>query len=270
MILGVTIFYDDGPELLETCLKSLKKVTDRVLAIDGAYKEFPHKDFKSSQETLRIAKAYADEVIEVKEAWKDEPAKRNAYLTLKDTKDYYLMLDADEEIFGEKPKYLTRPTYRVKLETLRAGVMLPSYYNRLFRHHPGMKYQLTHNNLVIPDGTSLTIPEDTIPVCKSINIIHRPEKRPKARQVQDGIFESVKEERKVVLPVDQKTPFTENISTPIKLKYLGMTRYHGFDFDNSPIDCGQHDMVFVSNEKADQLNKDFPGNWLLIKDLANG
>lgn len=268
MILGVTIFYDDGPELLETCLKSLKKVTDKILAIDGAYREFPHKDFLSQKETLKVAQAYADKVIVPEKEWYDEPAKRNAYLTLKNPKDYYLMLDADEEIFGEKPKALKEAVYRIKLETLRAGVMLPSLYNRLFKHHPGMAYKLTHNNLVLKDGTSLSIPDDHIPLCESLNIIHRPEKRPQVRQEQDGVFEATKEERKIILPTIQKTPFTGD--NAIKLKYIGTERYSGFDTNNSQVICNQNDFIFVSKTKADQLQNDFPGNWILIKDLTNG
>src|SRR5574343_171527 len=104
MILGVMIFYEDGPELLEKSLLSLKKVTDKVLVIDGAYKEFPHKDFLSSKECLKVVNSLADKVIIPESAWVDEIAKRNAYLTLKSQKDYYIMLDADEEIIGDKPK----------------------------------------------------------------------------------------------------------------------------------------------------------------------
>jgi hypothetical protein len=269
-ILGVIIFYDDGPELLERSLKSLKKVTDKVLAIDGAYREFPHKDFLSQKASLDVVKSLADQVIIPEKEWHDEPAKRNAYLKLKSTKDYYLMLDADEEVTGTRPANLTHPVYRISLSTKRAGVDLAGYYNRLFRHHVGMRYHLTHNNLILKDGTSLSIPDDHIPICQDIKIFHYPEQRPQGRQEQDGHFEKVKEEGKIVLPT-QTTPAANVDATPIKVKYLGQTIYRGFDIVNNqtvPVMCNQNDIVLLSRNKFYQLNKDFPGSWLLIKDLA--
>src|SRR5512133_818427 len=172
MILGVTIFYDETPEMLSRALRSLKNVSDKVLAIDGAYKEFPHEDFRSKKETIDAAKSIADEVIEVTEPWADEPAKRNAYLKLKSEKDYYIMLDADEVIEGEKPKGLVHPTYRISLSTLRDGIWYPCFYNRLFRHHRGMHYYLKHNNLITKTGVSLSIPADNIPVWEGFKILH--------------------------------------------------------------------------------------------------
>lgn len=268
-ILGVMIFYDDGPELLERSLKSLKKVTDKILAVDGVYREFPHKDFLSQKASREVVDKLADQVITPSKEWYDEPTKRNAYLTLKSTKDYYLMLDADEEVLGDKPTGLIHPVYRVSLTTNRAGVNLPGYYNRLFRHHAGMRYHLTHNNLILKDGTSLSIPDDHIPVCESIKIIHRPELRPQVRQEQDGHFEKTKEEKNIVLP-SQNTPATNVNATPIKVKYLGNDTYRGFDIVNTltvPVLCNQNDIILLSRNKFCQLNKDFPGTFLLIKDL---
>jgi len=265
MILGVTIFYNDGAELLGNCLRSLKKVTDRVLAIDGAYKEFPHKDFKSNPETLAVAEQLADEVIPAQE-WVDETAKRNAYLTLKSPKDYYLMLDGDETIEGEKPSKLKHPVYRISLSTQKDGIWMPAYYNRLFRHHKGMAYIKAHNNLLLKDGTSLSLPEPHIPIYEGLKILHTPEKRPKERQEDDGIFENTKEERNFQIPVNQKTPLSDFKETPICLRYNGERIYHGFD-GHAEVQASPRSLVYVSRKKAEQLQKDFPKDWVLVKDL---
>jgi hypothetical protein len=115
----------------------------------------------------------------------------------------------------------------------------------------------------------LSIPDDHIPICESIKIIHRPELRPQVRQEQDGHFEKTKEEKNIVLP-SQNTPATNVSATPIKAKYLGRETYRGFDIVNTltvPVLCNQNDIVLLSRNKFYQLNKDFPGTFLLIKDL---
>jgi hypothetical protein len=269
MILGCVIFYDDGPDLLKRALWSLKLVTDRVIAIDGAYAEFLHDNFLSKPDTLSVAKELADEVIVPERPWKDEVEKRNAYLVLKNPKDYYLMLDADEEIEGVKPIALKFPTYRVELRTQKDGQWLPGYYNRLFRHHKGMRYELTHNNLVTKEGISLTIPDTNIPICNVIKILHYPEQRPKSRQIQDGTFENTKAERQIILPANQKTPASEFTRTPVQMRFIGERIYRGFDgYDQ--LECRQNDIVYVSRQKREQLEQDFPTEWAFIKELSDG
>lgn len=267
------IFYDDGPELLERALTSLKKVTDRVLAVDGAYREFPHKDFLSKKENRKIAKALADEVITPDKEWYDEPTKRNAYLTLKSEKDYYLMLDADEEIIGRKPERCVHPCYRVSLSTFRSEQWLPAYYNRLFRHHEGMRYHLTHNNLVTPAGIALALPDSHIPICEDVTIKHYPGERSNERQAEDAVFEGRKEERLIVLPVMQATPDSTVKGTPMQVRYIAAAPYRGFDDVNGQsvnLNCRQGDLVYISREKWAQLQADFKGSWVLIKEIDNG
>ena len=263
MIQGVYIFYNDGPELLEACLSSLKHVTDKVLAIDGPYKEFPHTSIPSDKATLDVAYRLADEVIEARE-WDDEVAKRNAYLIQKS--GYYFMLDADEVVEGDKPKKLTKPNYRILLQTEKDGIWLPSYYNRLFRHHPGMKYHLKHNNLITKDGLSLSLPNDEVPIYPGLTIKHYPEKRPRVRQQDDGIFENRKVEKKIELPPNQKTPSSDLAETPVRLRYSGERVYHGYD-GQVEILCNPGDLVYVSKRKSVQLLSDFPKDWVFIKEL---
>jgi hypothetical protein len=270
MILGVCIFYDDGADMLRRSLTSLKAVTDRVLAIDGAYAEFPHKDFLSQKSTSDIAKELADEVITPDRVWKDEVEKRNAYLKLKSEKDYYFMLDADEVVEGGKPMRLVHPTYRISLSTLKDGNWFPYYYNRLFRHHRGMRYHLKHNNLITKQGISLSIPDDNIPIHEGLVIKHYAESRPRERQVADGFWENNKAERKIVLPT-QKTPACELSWTPVRLRYNGDKVYNGFDSkqdgSSNDITCRRGDLIYVTEAKAKQLQSDFPNDWVFIKEL---
>lgn len=269
MILGVCIFYDDGPALLERALSSLKKVTDKILTIDGAYEEFPHEDFRSKEETLKVALAFSDESIRATRPWKNEVEKRNAYLKLKSNKDYYIMLDADEEILGDKPKNLKQPTYRIKLETKDGNIWTPCFYNRLFRHHKGMAYKDHHNNLVTTEGLSLTKSIEVIPVYEGLTIRHYPGERPIERQQRDGTFERARVENKTPPPANIKTPASDFKATPIQLKYLSSRPYDGYDGGKQPrrVVARQGDLIFVSREKASQLQKDFPRDWAFIKEV---
>ena len=271
IVVGVCIFFDDGPALLERALSSLKKVTDRVLAVDGAYEEFPHTDFKSQAETMKVAMALADKVVCATRPWKNEVEKRNSYLTLRLTKDYYFMLDADEEAVGVKPKNLTQPTYRIKLETKDGNIWAPGYYNRLFRHHKGMSYKDHHNNLVTADGLSLTKPSEAIQIYEGLMIRHYPGERPEARRQMDGKFEQVRAENKTPPPPNIKTPLSNLKETPIQLRYLSCRSYDGYDGKEQrsmrKIVARKGDLVFVSKEKASQLQKDFPHDWAFIKEL---
>lgn len=277
MILGCLIFYDDGAEMVSACLQSLKRVTDRVIAIDGAYREYPHKDFRSQADTMDVVKTLADEVIEAKEAWKDEATKRNVYLRLKSEKDFYFFLDADEVVEGKKPiqETLKFPIYRIKLNTLQGEIWLPGYYNRLFRHHNGMKYHLKHNNLVTPDGLCLSEPENNIPIYEGLTIKHYPGRRTQERNERDGEFERNRTENGVDMPVIRRTPADALGIYTVRIKYLGVHPYRGYDRGiNSesvrPMIMRQSDITYVTPEKAEQLLNDFPKDWIKIKEFANG
>ncbi len=43
MIIGPVIFFNDGPENLERCLKSMRPHVDKLITVDGPYAEFPHE-----------------------------------------------------------------------------------------------------------------------------------------------------------------------------------------------------------------------------------
>ena len=136
MIQANIIFYNDTPELLERCLKSIKNKVDYILAIDGCYTEFPHDKCYSTDGCLDIAKKYADSIIECKKPWKDQIHKRNAYLT--DIDGYHFILDADEELIGSIPK-LEHETYAIKIHNEK-----DPYHVRFFKSSKELRYSSRH------------------------------------------------------------------------------------------------------------------------------
>jgi hypothetical protein len=57
--------------------------------------------------------------------------------------------------------------------------------------------------------------------------------------------------------------FTENHTT--RLRYIGDTPYRGFDDNgNTSFECNTMEVVFVSQEKGDQLLRDFPNQFVFV------
>jgi glycosyltransferase involved in cell wall biosynthesis len=179
MIQAGIIFYNDTPQMLEKCLKSIQSHVEKIVAIDGAFKEFPHDKPWSTDGCLDIAHKYAHEVVETREAWPDQATKRNAYFTLKREQDWYLILDTDEYLFNSIPDKLFGDCYRVLIERWMDPVWLTGLYCRLIRHREDIHYEGKHNHL-IANGKLIRPDDETIP-----------EMNPEEKKKRDGrrVFE---------------------------------------------------------------------------------
>lgn len=272
MILACVIFYNDEIELIENCFKSLKGKVDRILAVDGAYKEFPHDKPYSTNGALEIAKQYADCVIETKEAWHDQATKRNQYLIHENENDYYFIIDADEVLSGNIPKDLKEDVYKLFIEKPTANGTLPGEYCRLIRHQSGIAYQKKHN-LLMAKGMILSYPTSFMPCLDKniVKIIHYSDKRSVKRNEKDGEYLRNREENryhydfaKLDKVSHQAAPINLNSKRAI-VKFIGHREYNGFDFDSNPVYAITGKEVDVSIRKANQLLTDFPNNWKLVK-----
>jgi hypothetical protein len=143
-IYGVVIGWQEEDNI-ERCLKSLKPVVDTLVYIDGAFKNFKHDKPYSTDNTIEIARQYADIVVTTNKAWETEIQKRNAYL-IAEPDDFYINIDADEEFIGTLPT-LTENAYLIDLYDDKP------YYNtlvaRVFKHQRGINYFRVHNWLWI-------------------------------------------------------------------------------------------------------------------------
>jgi len=116
-MIACLIFFNDQPELLERCFKSLKKTHLPIIAIDGPFKDFPHDTVESTNGCVELAKQYADCFIPGKE-YLNQIEKRNAYMKLAN-KQYVFVIDADEEVIIWNIDNITysKPLYTVDIET---------------------------------------------------------------------------------------------------------------------------------------------------------
>ena len=250
-IKACVIFYNDGPELLRACLESLRNQVDQILCIDGAYKDFPHKEPYSTDGCLQIAKELADEVIECSTPWENQIVKRNAYLTAsKSFKGYLLIIDADEMIQGSFPNAGSCPEYSIELKA--EAYTLNQI--RLIKNRKGLEYRDKHCFLY--DNERLINQSEFNPEARQLKdlcILHNFHLRSPERLHTDGEYlrNRIEAERPAVFPK------LENL---VNLQYIGTSPYSGFDGSNT-LTAFSGQAVKVSPEKAEQLLSDFPTDW---------
>jgi hypothetical protein len=252
MIQGSVIIYNDTPALVEACLKSLLPICDTIIAIDGAFKEFPHDKPYSTDGSLDVARHYADMTIEALEPWKDQATKRNAYLTLRNPRDYYFILDTDETADGMKPADLSEDVYGVKFNEEQDGRFYPAIFNRLIRHQPGIQYQGKHN-VLMAGGKLLSYPSPHIETCLAIIVEHRPSLRGTRRLAEDGEYLRTRAENQIKFDFESHIRSCANDRNGVVLRHTG-SGYDGLDpVRNLPITVTRNGLITVSEEKAREL-----------------
>ncbi len=126
-------------------VRSAIHVPYKIVAVDGAYRAFPHNTAQSSDGSEKIMQGAADVHIlpPLCIPWPDEVIKRNAYLIGREG-DTYLTLDADEMLEGSVDS-LPKGDHDIMLH--RVDVSLPYPVFRYFWHRPGLYYGGAHSIL---------------------------------------------------------------------------------------------------------------------------
>jgi|SRR3990170_1523308 len=158
--------YNDYPTL-PLALSSVKDVCDNIIIADGAYKKYFANFLKydknvkpwSTDGTLEIIKALEPNLPPVKlimcpngEPWLNQTEKRSAMLDAVPDKDWFIILDTDEMLFGNAVAGVNE----VMSSGCIAGCMpmfspgmgmnalLPFWHPRIFLKLPGMYYERKH------------------------------------------------------------------------------------------------------------------------------
>jgi hypothetical protein len=146
---GCISFFNDGIPMLERALKSLKENgADFIVAVDGSWKGFPLIDGEQAEHSLpsqvECVKDYAD--IYINKAWESQVEKRNAYLRAVPGLDYFLILDADEQLMNEpdKDKLAERDFWNIRLRSPLSKSKSLLVYNRIFKKYDDLAYQKKH------------------------------------------------------------------------------------------------------------------------------
>ena len=160
-------------QMIEMSLRSIIDHVDVVLLADGAYEDFPHEDFLSTDRTFEIAKQVCAEknrklvTIFPKRAWRDEIEKRNeTYLKAVPDGDFIFGIDADEEalwpVGTDDQLHDIMARYDLdgaKVHTIyylpRVRLITRGLQPRFYRKTPGMFYAYNHYSLFTADGNYL-------------------------------------------------------------------------------------------------------------------
>ena len=148
MRIGCVIGWNDV-ENLRISLPALRPHVDRLIYVDGRYKDFPGDGDTSDDGSFDVALDWCNDVLlpTGPGPWASEIEKRNHYL-LGDPGDLYVVVDADEILIG-------LPQWREgSLRLYRPDCIPPYPVFRVFEHREGIHYEHTHN-CVVADGRIL-------------------------------------------------------------------------------------------------------------------
>ena len=186
MIWGCISGFNEAPNI-HRAIASLRDHVDVIVYVDGAYAHFPHEHPFSTDNTVKLAKAFgADIIIETRKPWVDEIHKRNAYL-MAAPGDWYFVLDGDEEFHGVlETDVLEALGLQIMVEEWREPSLgSPNPILRCFRARRGLHYHGTHHALWA--GGVLLNNEP----CQKLNtgyIRHYHDGRPQARIEAKGTY----------------------------------------------------------------------------------
>jgi hypothetical protein len=141
MIVACIITYNDYP-LIVSCVNSLIGKVDKIIAVDGKYKDFPGESFHSTDGTIeyltgKVDLIYAGNIPEVD--------KRNVYLSQLADGDICLNLDSDEYLIGSIPP-LNSDFGIIDLADGHSK-HVQKRATRFFRYREGMRYKNVHYTL---------------------------------------------------------------------------------------------------------------------------
>ena len=148
MLIATITTYNDMP-LIKDCIKSVIDKVDKIVVIDGRFKDFPGSSSISTDGTIQYLSGMDKiEIMVVTDL--DEVEKRNVYLGFLDDGDICLNIDADEVLITGLPK-LTADIGIIQVGE-KGDKQRHIRSNRFFRFRKGLHYWGTHKMLLDKDG----------------------------------------------------------------------------------------------------------------------
>ena len=214
------IFYNDTPRMLGACLQSIAHNGIKIIAVDGAFREYLKANnvyrTSSNDGCVEIAKRFASHFIRAKDGgWDDEIEKRNAYLDHVPTGSYCFWLDADEVLPRFSLPPLEADAYRItEILHKEDGGLLETPRLRLVKKYDDLVYKYQHCRMYrlsqhvegdLSSGCVVRSSGSTNSrypfLCDSagvqIKFDHFPHKRPKERQEGKERFYKIRAESKL-------------------------------------------------------------------------
>jgi len=128
--------------LLKKCVESIYDQVDKIIAVDGKYKDFPGASWYSTDGTIEYLSSLGKvELIFAADLFEDD--KRNVYMNRLKRGDIALVIDGDEYIEGQIRKL--GKGYDIGLILLgEPGTKFKRLATRYFKYYKGLKYNGIH------------------------------------------------------------------------------------------------------------------------------
>lgn len=148
MIIATIITYNDWP-LIEDCISSIYDEVDKIIVIDGKFKDFPGEENISTDGTLEYLNSFSK--VNILFTYDlDEVDKRNNYLNELRNGDICLNIDADEALIGKIPKLIA------DIGIIQVGEQgdrrRHRRTNRFFQYKEGLHYWGKHSLILDKNG----------------------------------------------------------------------------------------------------------------------
>jgi hypothetical protein len=217
-ITGLLAWFDETPETLDRCVRSLACVCDRLIALDGRWELFPGEAFVSPEDQrdaiLEAARGagVAGMLVAPGSVFASQVAKRAMLMSLAGDTDWLLVIDADEHITDADPDELrlrlaatTRDVCRVNLRTVGRDVrQKPAAVRRVYRAATRVTVETAHNGYRTADGRWLhgdpayAKPLEPAELLADVlTIEHDVDARPKARRLAANAYRSERRRQRV-------------------------------------------------------------------------
>lgn len=272
------IFYNDGVNLLRDTFESCRKSGCHIIAVDGAYKEFPRKPNEKPWSTdgcQEYARENADVFIGARECWDSEFHKRTQYIKPIPEGEYCLYIDSDEKLGGGimDLKQFTKDRYSMAFheESEDGKIKKGNKHFRIFKVYKDMEYRNFHFWLYRTskiknknDFNSGFCRRDFFPTyAEDVNgnimtIEHYPLRRGLPRLDQDGEYKRTKSELSVPqtetkLHHDREMQHDDgNMAEIVKVEYIGNEVYSSAFVENARngkvFSCPRHEMMRMIND----------------------
>lgn len=176
----INVFQDAA--WLERCIASLEGKVKAIVVVDGAYEKFPHEKPWSTDGTLDIAKAKADVVVTRQTVWPTETDKRNHYIRYVPEGEWWLRIDADEELVGSFYTPFEGVCHQLMLDRTDGAQSYPIH--ALFRRGGHSRYYGCHH--AVWYGQTLLTKDEGVPVYPGVRLLHHHSERSRERQLAKG------------------------------------------------------------------------------------
>ncbi|MHB8276363.1 MAG: glycosyltransferase family protein [Candidatus Humimicrobiaceae bacterium] len=189
MIVATIITYNDWP-LIQSCIESIVDKVDKIIAVDGAYDDFPNDINISTDGTLEYLNSI-DKVEIIMAPSLCEVAKRNLYLEPLSEGDICLNIDADEVLIGEIPELKT--DFGIVDWHDGHSKHIQRRVTKIFKYRLGMRYIHCHytlywNDQIVNKLNEVINKDFTSEYITSCHIIHNWHLRSSERQYYKSLY----------------------------------------------------------------------------------